>query len=136
MQHPGWLWGPWERCPLDSILDCCGAELDQVGGNATLPRSFPTPPVCHLRQLSTFLSWLSYTRKKKKIHNLPLDVSWESRAKQVTRGTEWSVGTAGRRKWKLLDPGKVLHKVHSLPSLYCYTHFTDQEEKAQRSKLA
>lgn len=74
--------------------------------------------------------------KKKKMQNLPLDISWASGAKQVTRSTVWSVGAAGRRKWKLLDPGKVLHKVRPLPALYCSAHFTDQEEKAQRSKLA
>lgn len=104
-------------------------------------KCYPPPQLSHATcvppEAAVHLSFLALLyQKKKKIHNLPLDVSWESRAKQVTRGTEWSVGTAGRRKWKLLDPGKVLHKVHSLPSLYCYTHFTDQEEKAQRSKLA
>lgn len=41
--------------PLHSRLGLRGDELDQVGGNATLPRSFPTPPACHLWPLSTFL---------------------------------------------------------------------------------
>lgn len=135
MQHPGWLWGPWERCPLDSILDCCGPSWTKLEEMLPSPAAFPRH-LCVPPEAAVHLSFLALLYQKKKIQNLPLDVSWASRAKQVTRSTEWSVGTAGRRKWKLLDPGKVLHKVRSLPSLYCYTHFTEQEEKAQRSKLA
>lgn len=81
-------------------------------------KCYPPPQLSHATSVppeaAAHLFFLALLYQEKKKHNLLFDVSWASRAKQVTRSTERSVGTAGRRKWKLLDPGKILIKcVHS-----------------------
>lgn len=67
-------------------------------------------------------------RKKCKVQN----AGRVEQAGGPQHSTAWSIGTAGRRKWKLLDPGKVLHKMRRpLSAPYCYTHFTDQKERSE-----